>query len=87
MEKLTKSEAEKEIKEFFKNIKDRKSREIKKIKRLGMKHNIKLRALKKRFCKKCYSTELKVRSIKNKIKTVECKKCKSIMRWKIKKNI
>ncbi len=82
MERLSKTEAEEKIKETF--SKKLSPREIKKIKRLAMKHNIKLKDLRKKFCKKCYSTELRVKSIKNKVKTVECKNCKNIMRWKIK---
>ena len=82
MQKLTKSDAEKEIKQAFN--KKLSPIEIKKIKRLAMKYNIKLGELRKKFCKKCYSTELRVRSVKNKVKTVECKKCKQIMRWKLK---
>lgn len=84
MKKLTKPEAEREIKEFFKNLKDREPRELKKIKRLAMKHNIKLGALKKRFCRKCYSINLAVKRIKGKIKVIECKNCGSISRWKLK---
>lgn len=84
MEKLTKKEAEDEIKEFFKNIKNKQPNEIKKIKRLAMKHNIKLGKLRKRFCKKCYSMDLKVKKVKNKVKTVECRNCGSVFRWKLK---
>lgn len=84
MKKLIKSEAEQEIKDFFKNLKDKQPRDIKKIKRLAMKHNIKLGSLRKKFCKKCYSTDLRVKSIKNKMKTVECENCGKISRWKLK---
>ncbi|MDO8528966.1 MAG: hypothetical protein Q7S06_03690 [Nanoarchaeota archaeon] len=82
-EKLSKTEAKKEIKDFFENIKNKTPKEIKKIKKLAMKYSIKLEDLRKKFCKKCYSPDLKVKSIKNKIKTVECKKCENVMRWKI----
>ena len=82
MGKLTKSEAEKEIKKAF--SRKLSPKEVKKIKRLAMKHNIKLRKLRKRFCKRCYSTELRVKGIKNKIKTVECKNCGYVSRWKLK---
>ena len=84
MKKLTKSEAEKEITQFFKNIQSKNPKEIKKIKRLAMKHNIKLGDKRKKFCKKCFSSNLKVKSIKNKIKTIECQDCKKISRWRIK---
>jgi len=84
MKKISKTGAEKEIKEFFSEIKDKTQKDIKKIKRLAMSHNIQLKELGKEFCKKCYSPNLKIRSIKNRIKTVECRNCENLMRWKIK---
>lgn len=83
MKKLSKTEAEKEIKEFFENIKNKTPKQIKKIKRLAMRHNIKLKEKRKLFCKKCYSTKLKTLGIKNKIKKVKCETCGNIIRWKI----
>lgn len=82
--KLTKAQAEEKIQEFFQNIQDKTPEEIRKIKKLAMHYNIKLGALRKRFCKKCYSPNLKIKSIKNKIKTIECRNCQAIFRWKIK---
>ena len=82
MEKLTKNEVEKEIKKVF--SKNPEPREVKKAKRLAMKYNIKLKGLRKKFCKKCYSTKLKVRKVKDKVKTVECKNCGYVSRWKLK---
>ena len=41
-EKLSKTEAKKEIEEFFKDIKNKSTEEVKKIKKLAMKHSIKL---------------------------------------------
>ena len=82
MKKLIKTEAEKEIRKYF--SRQLSPKEVKKIKRLAMKHNIKLGKLRKKFCKKCFSTGLKVKSIKNKMKTVECRNCGQISRWKIK---
>ena len=64
MNKLTKQETEEEIKEFFENIEKKSPKKIKKIKKLAMRHNIKLRNLRKKFCKKCYSTKLKTLNIK-----------------------
>ncbi len=84
MKKLSKEEAKKRIIGFFKDIKGKNPKEIKKIKRIAMSHNIKLGNLKKQFCKTCFSTRLKVKGIKNKIKTVECRECGNIARWKIK---
>ncbi len=84
MKKISKTEAEKQINEFFKNIKRKTPKEIKKIKKLAMKHNIKLKDLRKKFCKKCFSGNLETKSIKNNLKTVKCKNCGNIMKWKIK---
>ena len=83
MKKLGKIEAKDEIEKFFKNLKNQSPNEIKKMKRVAMKHNIKLGPLKKKFCKKCFSPDLKVKSIKNKVKTIECKNCGTISRWKL----
>ncbi len=84
MRKLTKSEAEKEIEEFFKNLQEKTPEEIKKVRILAAKHNIKLGQLKKRFCKKCYSffknSEIRIRAGK---KIVKCKNCGYVGRWKI----
>jgi len=83
MKKLSKTEAEKEIEKFFSDIKNKTPKEIRKIKRTAMRHSIKLGALRKKFCKKCYSPDLKIKSIKKGIKTTECKNCGNLMRWKI----
>lgn len=82
--KLSRKEVEEEINEFFLNIKQKKPEEIKKIKKLARSYSIKLGNYKKHFCKKCFSPNLKIRGINNKIKRVECENCKNIMRWKIK---
>ena len=83
MKKISKSDAEREIKEFFEDIKDKSPKEIKKIKKLAMSQNIQLKERKKEFCKKCYSSNLKIRGIKNKVKTIECVNCGKLMKWKI----
>ena len=82
-EKLGRKQAEEKIGEFFKNIKEKKQEEIKKIKRLAMHRNIKLKEKRKKFCKYCYSPRLKVLGIKNKVKRVECGNCGRISRWKV----
>ncbi len=82
--KKTKKQAEKEINDFFKNIKNKSKEEIRKIKRLAMHYNIKLGKKRKDFCQECYSNNLKVLSIKNSIKRVKCQGCGKIYRWKIK---
>ncbi len=85
MKNISKSEAEKQIQEFFKDIKNKTIREVKKIKRLAMKKNIPLRKLRKLFCKKCFTPyqNPKIR-IKNKIKSVACEGCGYVAKWRIK---
>ncbi len=82
--KLSKTEAREQIKDFFTNLKDKNPKQVKKMKRLAMGHNLQLRELKKRFCKKCLTPykNPKIR-IKNKIKSVICKECGYVNRWKI----
>jgi RNase P subunit RPR2 len=82
---MKKEEIKKEIDEFFKNIEEKNPKEIKKIKRLAMKHNLPLREKRKLFCKKCfspYSGNEKIR-IKNKIKIIKCTCCEGVSRWKV----
>jgi len=81
--KLGKKEAEEKIKAFFQNIRDKTPEQIKKIKRLAMHYNIKLKEKKKKFCKFCYSPKLKVKKIKKGMKIVKCENCGKISRWKI----
>jgi len=88
MKKISKIESEKEINDFFKDIKKKNPKEIKKIKKLAMSHNIPLKERKKLFCKHCLtplSGKEKVR-IKNKIKSITCNYCNKINRRKIKYN-
>ncbi len=59
---------------------------LKKLKRLAMSKNVKIGALRRRFCKKCYSLfpiNSQIR-IKKRIKTLKCKKCGYVTRYKIK---
>jgi RNase P subunit RPR2 len=84
--KLSKSEAKKEIEEFFEKVKTKKPKEIKKIKKLGMRYNLPLKDKRKLFCKKCffpYKEKEKIR-IKRGIKSIVCEKCGSVARWKMK---
>jgi|TARA_B100001971_G_C18232828_1_gene565060 RNase P subunit RPR2 len=85
--KSSKSEVKKQIQEFFLDIKNKSSNEVKKIKRLAMSRNISLKELKKDFCKKCLMPykNPKIR-IKNKMKIIICENCDSVSRWKIKIN-
>ncbi len=82
--KLEKKQAKKEIEKFFRNLKNKTANDIKKIKRLAMRHNIKLGKLRKRFCKYCFSPKLKVKSIQKGVKKVMCGECGKISRYKIK---
>ena len=84
MKKISKTEAREKINLFFKNIKNKTSKEIKKIKKLAMSKNIPLKEKRKLFCKKCLNpySKPKIR-IKNKIKSITCNNCESISRWKI----
>lgn len=85
MKKISKTEAKKEIEEFFQNIKSKNSKEIKKIKRLAMRHNLHLKEKKRLFCKKClepYSGKENIR-IKNGKKVIECMNCGHKKRIKI----
>ena len=84
MKKVSKTEVKNQIEEFFKDIKNKTSKEIKKIKKLSMSKNIPLKEKRKLFCKKCFSIykSPKIR-IKNKIKSIVCDNCNYISRWKI----
>lgn len=84
MKKLSKTETKKEIEEFFKDIKSRKPKEIKKIKKLAMSQSIKLSEKRKKFCGKCFSSKLKVIGVKNKVKRVRCSDCENVSRYKLK---
>ena len=83
--KSSKKEVKKQIQEFFLDIKNKSSNEVKKIKRLAMSQNVSLKESRKKFCKKClvpYKNP-KIR-IKNNIKSVIRENCEDISRWKIK---
>jgi len=82
---LTKSEIEKYVQEIF--SKKSSPSEIKKAKKLAMSRKIMLGEYRKRFCKKCCSlfnsNNSEVR-IKNGLKIIRCKECKTISRYKLK---
>ena len=85
MKKIPNLKAKKEIQEFFENIKDKNKKQVKKIKKLAMRHNIPLKDLRKKFCKKCFSVyKNPTIRIKNKTKIVNCKNCGYVSRWKLK---
>jgi RNase P subunit RPR2 len=83
--KISKTEAQKQIEEFFSNIQEKKAKEVKKIKRLAMTHNIKLGEKRKTFCKACYKPYIGPSiKIKNNMIRIGCEFCGSISRWKVK---
>ena len=86
MKKISKTEAKKQIEEFFLNIKDKTPKEVKKIKKLSMSFNLPLKEKRRTFCKKCLSPyKIQKIRIRNKIKSVVCKNCGYINRWRIRK--
>ncbi len=83
---LSKKEIKIQIEEFFKDIKNKSPREIKKIQRLAKSINYHLKDKRKLFCKKCltpYSGKESIR-IKNKRKIIVCENCDYVSHWKIK---
>jgi len=87
VKKLSKTEAEKQIDNFFVNIKTQTPKEIKKIKKLAMRNSVKLKDRRKLFCKKCFSVFNSANSevrIKKGMKIVKCKECDNASRRKMK---
>lgn len=84
--KKNKKEAEKQIKEFFENIKDKNQREVKKIKGLAMHHNIKLGKLKRKFCNKCFNPleNNSRKRLNNGKMSITCLNCGNIKRYSYK---
>jgi len=82
--KLSKTESIKEVEEFFSDIKNKTPKEIKKIKRLAMKHNLPLKGKRKLFCRKCLAVykNPKIR-IKHNLKTIICENCGNVGRWRL----
>ena len=84
--KISKTEAQEKIKDFFSHIKHKSPEEVKKIKKLAMSHNIKLGDKRKLFCKKClapYGRDSSM-NIKNGFISIDCGKCNFKNRWKFK---
>jgi len=72
--KLSKTEAKEKIDSFF-SKKSFSPSDLKKIKRLAMKFNIKLKSHRKKFCKKCLNPiKGKIRITKH-YKITECSSC------------
>ena len=85
MKKLSKTETKKKIDFFFQNVKEKNSKDVKKIKRLAASQNVPLKNHRKSFCKKCLSPykNPKIR-IKNKMKKITCEKCGYVAKMKLK---
>ena len=83
--KISKVQAKESINQFFSNIKSKTPNDVKKIKKIAMSHNLKLKEKKKLFCKKCLTPYMspKIR-IKNNVKTLVCGNCNYVGRLKIK---
>ena len=84
MKKISKIDAEKQIEEFFFYIENKNPKEIKKIKKLAMSHNIKLGDKRKLFCKKCFMPykNPSIR-IKNDVLSISCENCNYVSRWRV----
>ena len=84
-QKFSKTKNQQKIKDFFSHIKHKTSEEVKKIKKLAMKHGVKLGDKRKLFCKSCLNPYIKPSiSFKNDFITIECEKCNYKNRWKFK---
>ena len=79
-------QANREIQKIFSQKKIA-SRDIKKAKKIAAAKNIQLGNVKNKFCKKCltyFNAENSQIRIKKGMKTIICKKCGYVGRWKIK---
>ena len=84
---FSKSEAKDKISNFFSKPSFSKE-EVKKIKRLAMKYNIKLGDKRKLFCKKCFSPYVRSSIILKKgYLTIKCEHCNHKNRWKMDREI
>lgn len=82
--KISKSEAKKEIEDFFSDINSKTPKEVKKIKKLAMRCNIPLKEKRKLFCKKCLmpyiDSSIKIKEGKI---IITCGNCDFKNKWKI----
>lgn len=79
---LSRTQAREEIELFFKKP-NFSSDEVRKIKRLAMKHRIRLGSHKRKFCKKCLSQLRGKIRISKFYKTIECRECGCRNKFKI----
>ena len=82
--KLSKGEVRNGIKEFFQDVGNKEPTEVRKIRRLAMKHNIRLGKEKKKFCNKCLSPYKNPKTrIRKNFKVVTCGTCENVRKWKL----
>lgn len=80
---LSRTEAQEKINELFGKGREFSADEVKKIKRLAMKYNIKLGSYRKLFCKKCFSFLKGKTRITKAYKIIECGRCRAVNRQRI----
>jgi len=81
--KQSKNKAKEIINQFFEQVREKTPKEVKKIKRLAMQHNIKLGGKKRAYCSKCLRPyiEPSIR-IKNDRVYTTCGFCSHVAKWK-----
>ena len=83
--KISKVQAKEKINQFFSNINSKTQKDVKKIKKIAMSHNLKLKEKKKLFCKKCLTPYMNPKTrIKKNVKIMVCRNCNYVSKWKIK---
>lgn len=88
VKKISKMEARDKINEFFSHVKHKTPKEVEKIKKLAMSHNIKLGDKRKLFCKKCLNPHGNSSiNIKDDYVNIVCDKCGFRNKWKLKKEL
>jgi len=80
---LSRLEAQEEINEFFGGGRKFSVNEVRKIKRLAMKYNIKLGSYRRLFCKKCFSFLKGKTRVTETHKIVECGRCGAVNKQRI----
>ena len=82
---ISKTEAKEQIEEFFKEIKNKSPKEIKKIQKLARRYNIPLKDKRKLFCSKCGNPHRNPSiRVKNGLIRINCGNCGHTSRWRIK---
>ena len=88
VKKISKIQAKEEIDLFFSDMKSKNSKNVRKMKKLAMNHNIKLGDRKKLFCKKCFTPHNNSSiNLKKSFMNIICGKCAHKNRWKLGKDL